>query len=179
MSRRRNKCTSVKSIQLKEQSRRQTTGCAWPSQYHLRGGATMEEQRNVRSVADHVHCDTITEADSPVFTERPAVLKYSDVITWEMGKENKRFKRNTRAHMKCRSQSQAARVSSPCQRGYLHRRRQSSPAGCLHRLTAHAWNDHQMSTPPPQTPCASQTGDYPAALPPPSLIPAFAPRTHR
>ena len=32
-----------------------------------------------RSVAAHVHCETMTEAVRPVLTSRPAVLKCSDV----------------------------------------------------------------------------------------------------
>lgn len=36
---------------------------------------------HVRSVADHVHWETITDAERPVLTDRPAVLKYSEVIT--------------------------------------------------------------------------------------------------
>lgn len=39
--------------------------------------ATLEDWR---SVAAQVHCDTITDAIKPVFTERPAVLKCSLVI---------------------------------------------------------------------------------------------------
>ena len=31
-----------------------------------------------KSVAAHVHWDTMTDAVKPVFTLRPAVLKYSD-----------------------------------------------------------------------------------------------------
>jgi len=47
-----------------------------------------EEPRNTKfhatfedcsKVAAHVHWETITEAASPVFTDLPAVLKYSDV----------------------------------------------------------------------------------------------------